>query len=436
MDIIRTLLIYFPAMIECYILYRVIVAILEPKYKIATIAMISTQFFFMIIKRVTLQYPEFAKYQAFTTLFLIICIYICIHFLTRNSLVEKLTWFILYYFGLFTMELLTLLFLGLVLKQNVKSIGELDQSGLIVVAIGKFITLLLFEWVIRIRKGKFIIGISYFRELVAVCLFNLLLLLGLVYLCYNKQIIVHHIDDIVTVTLFLVFVITMNSVALIFRIEKKSNQEIETQLKLQQIEHELELNNNIVEMTDKLSKLRHDMNNHIGVLNALVKTKKYTDLEEYIQQMYEDVELANDLVIKGNKVVAVLLNAKKALAKQKNIEFSSFVEAQEFNMQNKDICALLGNILDNAIEAAEKCRSKKYVQLMIQKTEEGNVISCENSFGIKPIVKKGRFITNKENNQLHGIGTDHIRQIVTKYNGELNFDYDDETFNLRIVIPA
>ncbi len=433
MDMIRMILIYFSAFIECFILFRIMSTVLKPKYKQVPYAVTFALFVIMCFK---LSVPSLVKYQVFWSLLLLSVMFIGIYFFTENSLVEKITWFILYYFGMFVIELVMVLFISITLKQPINQLDKMNQLSVVIVCIGKLLTYLMFEAIIKRKKGKLIIGVSYFRELVIICMFNVLLLLGVVFVSYNRQDIVYRIDDVATVFLFLVFLITFYTVILIFRIEKKSNEQLETQLKIQEIELELKLNNDIAEMTDQLRKLRHDMNNHIGILKALSKTKRYEDMEEYIDQMYEDVELANDLIITGNRAVAVLLNGKKALAKQKNIEFTSMVASQDYNMLNKDICSLLANILDNAIEAAEKSKSKKFIQLMIQKTEEGDVISCENSFGIKPMIKKGRFVTNKENHQIHGIGTENIKSIVRKYNGELNFDYDDETFNIRVVIPA
>ena len=430
------ILIYLPAFMECFILYRVMSTVLVAKNKYVSIGVPSFLFGLMYVKQQLVKDPELIQYGVFCTILIIVIMMSSIYFFTKNSFIEKVTWFLVYYFILFVIELILMIFITSVMKRSIGELSKMDQLSLAILSIGKILTYLLFEYIIKKKKGKMVIGVSYFKELVVVCFFNIILLMGVVFICYNKQHVIKQLDDVISVFLFLVFLITAYTVALIFRIERKSNEELETQLKLQQIELELKLNNDIVDITDKLRKLRHDMNNHIGILKALTKSNKYAELEEYIDQMYEDVELANDIVITSNKAVAVLLNAKKSLAKQMNIEFSSFITDHDYNMLNKDICSLLANILDNAIEAAANSRNKKFVQLMIQKTEEGNIINCENSFGIKPIMKKGRFITNKDNDQIHGIGTENIKYIVKKYNGEINFDYDDEIFNIRVVIPA
>jgi sensor histidine kinase regulating citrate/malate metabolism len=127
---------------------------------------------------------------------------------------------------------------------------------------------------------------------------------------------------------------------------------------------------------------------------------------------------------------------KRNQAKEKEIDFQSLIAADKIDMQEKDITSLLGNILDNAIEGAAKSKDKKYIDFSIQKTESGCVISCENSIGEKPVIKRGKLVTSKNNNSQHGIGTENIKDIVTKYRGEVRFDFDDEMFCVRVVMPV
>lgn len=437
MGFIETILIYFPTFIRCYILWRLMTSVLKPiNDKLILGAVCTLQILLIIQKHIQTNLPLFGEYHVITYLIILLYTFACFYFLSGNNTIERIVWWAIYTFSLLATDLITVLFLHAMIKVQASDIyGNGDPFSLVFISIGKIFLCFLIEVLINKRKGRFIIGISYIRELTILFMFNIILVLGVVFVCYSKQNIVQRIDHIVIIFLILVFMITSNTIILIFRIEKKSNEELETRLKIQQMQMELKQNNDMVDITDKLRKLRHDMNNHIGIMKALIKTEKFNDLEEYVDQIYEDVEIANDIVIMENKVVSVLLNVKKAVAKQKNIEFTSIIATQDFKMQNKDICSLLGNILDNAIEAAEKARSKKFIQLTIQTTEQGNIINCENTFGVKPIMKKGRFLTNKENNQIHGIGTENIKDIVTKYNGEIDFSYDDEMFNIRIVIP-
>jgi len=423
--------------IETFVWWRLTNSVLSTKYdRKYPMGAAIIMFLLMLMKDFIFRSPNIAQFQVIGTIVLMSYTFIMGLVLFKNSFREKLIWWGIYYFGLIIMELVTILLLSLVMNTSIQEITTDNKTSLWIIALAKIMTVLLFEAIIRKRKGKLVIGFTYFSELSFVIIFSIVLLLGTVFIFTNSNNISSNIDNIILFFFGIMLFIAIFTITLIFKIEKKSKEEMETKLKLQQIELELKLNDDMISITDKLRKLRHDMNNHIGLIKNLVHTEKYEILKEYIDQIYEDVEVANELVITENKTLSVLLNAKKSKAKEKNIDFQSMIALQDFQMQNKDICALLGNILDNAIEAAEKVENSKYIQLTIQKTSAGCVISCENSLGIKPVMRKGKFITSKENAFIHGIGTENIKDIVAKYKGEVTFDYDDEMFHVRIVLPV
>lgn len=436
MDKVSNIINYLIMFLECFVWWRLIDNVLERKYlRIHTICAAVGLMILLILKDIVFEIPGFGAYRGYGTLILMIYSMICIQLLFRNSFIEKLIWWGCYYFTLIVMEILTILFLNLVMNKSL-DIMLSDEISLFMILMGKLMLIPLFEMIIRRRGHGLVIGRTYFRELFAVILLNAVLFVYMVYIFNNKNDLLENIDNVILFMFGIVLFITVYTMILIYRLEKKSREDLETKLKMQQIELELKQNEDLVTITDKLRKLRHDMNNHIGLIKTLVTTGNYDELEDYVNQMYADVAIANDLVISGNRTVAVLVNAKKSMAKAKNIDFSSLITAQEINMQSKDICSLLGNILDNAIEAAEKSNGKKYIDLMIQRTEEGCVITCENSIGAKPMIRKGKFVTSKDNGELHGFGTESIKDIVAKYKGQLQFEYDEEIFCARVVMPV
>jgi hypothetical protein len=436
MNIISEIMWYSIYGIETFIWWRLTRGVLAPKYdKKYHIGAATVMFLMMMAKHFIVRIPDINKLQVLGTITLMCYTFFMGIILFRNSFVEKLIWWGVYYLGLVIMEIMTILLMSRILNKPMQEVAASNTSGIWIIVLAKIMTMLLFEMIIRRREGNLIIGFTYFKELSLVVLFSIFSLMAVVFVFTNTSAIVENIDYIILIFFGIVLFIASFTIILIFKIEKKSKEELETKLKLQQIEMELKLNDDMVSITDNLRKLRHDMNNHIGLIKTLVHNRKYEDLKEYINQIYEDVEIANDFVITGNKTLSVLLNAKKNKAKEKNIDFQSMIALQEINMQNKDICALLGNILDNAIEAAAKAEKSKYIQLSIQKTQSGCVINCENSLNEKPIMRKGKFITLKDNASIHGIGIENIKDIVAKYKGEVRFDYDDTMFNVRVVMP-
>jgi hypothetical protein len=389
----------------------------------------------LFVKGLVFNLPIMENLRGYGSLVIIVYTLIAAMLLFKSPFFEKLVWWGLYYIGLIIMELAAISFSTVILKISMDEIMNNIVVNNSITITTKVVTLLLFELFISRRRAKLHIKESSHRNISILVVFNVILVLGCVIVFFNVDNANFDMINVVELLFGFVLVTAVVTFFLVLKMERESRKELETKLKLQQIEMELKQNNDMINITDNLRKLRHDMNNHIGLIKNLIYDQKYDDLREYVDDLYGDVARANDIIVAENKALSVLLNTKSDKARELNIEFQSFVAASEIKMQDKDICALFGNILDNAIEAAQKSMNKKFIELSIQKTDSGCVIKCENSFSQKPVMKKGKFLSSKGNSAFHGIGVENIKDIVAKYNGEVKFDYDDEVFNLRIVMP-
>ncbi len=104
-----------------------------------------------------------------------------------------------------------------------------------------------------------------------------------------------------------------------------------------------------------------------------------------------------------------------------------------------DMCAILGNLLDNAIEACEKIdnHNTRFIDLKINSDKDMLNIAIKNSVAQKVnITGKMSLCTSKRNPEMHGIGTQSIKSIVRKYDGECSFDSDQNEFTVHILICA
>ena len=410
---------------------------LDPKYRKRYYILAALSIYVIILtKDFIFSFDPMGAYRVYGSVFIAIYMLILNFLLFKNTLSQKFVWWGVYYIGIFIVELLTIGFLIFVLRLSMTDILTNKNISLWASLGNKVFTLLLFELFIRRRKSKFEIKTAAFKNIFILIIFNVILVLGGVAVFTNVGNTEIDQYSVIQYILGAIFLTALLSFSLIFKIEKESKKEIETRLKLQQIELELKQNKDIISITDNLRKLRHDMNNHIGLIKTLIYERKYDELREYVDDLYQDVAVANEYIVLENKTLSVLLNSKRERAKELEVDFQSFVTATDINIPEKDICVLFGNILDNAIEAASKAVNSKFVNMSIQKTESGCIIQCENSIGEKPVVKKGKFMTSKADKNLHGIGTENIIDVVHKYNGKINFDFDEEVFNIRIVMPS
>lgn len=105
-------------------------------------------------------------------------------------------------------------------------------------------------------------------------------------------------------------------------------------------------------------------------------------------------------------------------------------------LEDEDIYALFGNILDNAVEAVDEIQdsSKRCINLVVEK-EKGAIVIRQDNYHVGKIVKneEGLINTSKSGNGFHGFGMKSIRKIVTRYEGVLNIDVTGDTFRLSIV---
>ncbi|MDO5521982.1 MAG: ATP-binding protein [bacterium] len=222
---------------------------------------------------------------------------------------------------------------------------------------------------------------------------------------------------------------------LIIKIAKRSKQEMNYQLRVQQLEMQTSTNQDMAQLVYKLRSFRHDMNNHFSLMVGLLKEHEYEQLDHYLSGIIEETSDVNNYIFLENKALTVIINNKLAKAAMHNVKFKPIIEVQTLPISDLDICALLGNILDNAIEAASKVKDNAYLTLKLSKKGSFYCIQCINSFKTTPIEKNGRFLTTKNNQNIHGLGIENIKSIVTEYDGDLNIYYDEE-FHVQVYLPA
>ena len=129
-----------------------------------------------------------------------------------------------------------------------------------------------------------------------------------------------------------------------------------------------------------------------------------------------------------------VLNYKKAEIEQKDIKFYLDIELQQLLIPEDDCVIILGNLLDNAIEAAEKCKNKKYINVKICNINRMLLIRIENSCSEIPVLKQGKFLSKKKNRTVHGIGLDSVKRIIAEHQGDIHFEYTEDYFQVEILI--
>lgn len=211
------------------------------------------------------------------------------------------------------------------------------------------------------------------------------------------------------------------------------------QKRMMQIKNEMLEENyrKIYEEQKRLEQTAHDFKNHINLLERYLDEGRYTDVTEYIKKLKGPLEMAAQQNWSGNKMLDSILNLKLSETKQKKIKVNAEIGiVQELPLSEYDLCVILSNLLDNAIEACEYVeKEKKELLVDIKIMKCLFMIKVVNSIGREPMKKNGKYYTSKSNKKQHGIGLESVKNSVNKYHGTLLLEHTDSQFMAIISIP-
>jgi len=161
--------------------------------------------------------------------------------------------------------------------------------------------------------------------------------------------------------------------------------------------------------------------------------------EKSVSSLMEKASIYDSSLKTGNEALDILLMEKSLACFHNNIRLTTMAEGKAISfMEETEIYSLLGNALDNAIEAVEKVKEndKKVIGLIIKKAGSFVSIHLYNYCQEKPNFKDGFPVTTKASKLDHGYGLKSIRLIAEKYHGVVTTSYENETFSLDILFPA
>ena len=186
-------------------------------------------------------------------------------------------------------------------------------------------------------------------------------------------------------------------------------------------------------MDKQIRMIRHDMKNQLLVLNDLVKSCKYDELEEYLQQYGLDIEKTKEYIHTDNLIFNTLVNNKIDYAKSENIIVSVGMHKVVKSMQGNDLYTVIGNILDNAIEAELKENiNEREIDICSFWDGDDYVFRISNYISESVLNNNINLSTSKNDKKMHGLGTQIIKKLVKKNKGKCDYYEDDNQFYCEI----
>ena len=181
---------------------------------------------------------------------------------------------------------------------------------------------------------------------------------------------------------------------------------------------------------------RHDYRNHIQVLKSYADMGALEDIKRYLDALDTDLNTVDMALKTGNKMTDVILNSKISLAKSKDIAVTADAHvAVALTTAEIDLCIIIGNLFDNAIEAnMELPKEERMIRVYMDMKNTQLYMSFTNRTAVKKQRKEnGRFLTSKGKG--HGYGLVRIDTIIERYQGYIRRNSEDGAFTTEILLP-
>ncbi len=179
---------------------------------------------------------------------------------------------------------------------------------------------------------------------------------------------------------------------------------------------------------------RHDYHNHIQIMKAYRSLEENERIDDYLDSLDADLTNVDKLIISGNVMADAILNSKLSLAKARGIDvIATTAVPPNFSISEIDLCVIIGNLLDNAIEACmRQSHGARFIRVYMDIKKDSLYISITNT-ATAAAKQNGRYISSKGGS--HGFGLLRVDRLVGKYNGYIKRRDEQGAFTTEVLLP-
>ena len=189
-------------------------------------------------------------------------------------------------------------------------------------------------------------------------------------------------------------------------------------------------------LQSKIRQSNHDHLNHLFCLQEMLKeNQNAADASDYLQKLIQkNPEISTAHILIPDQFLRAVLTVKMELCRKKNIDISLKTDDTKPSCDSVDLCILLSNLLDNAIEASEKIHEPK-VEVILTKQKSYYTVLVKNRIEKSVLKKNAELKTTKADSECHGIGVQSIREIVSRCGGMMEYYEESGWFIASVWLP-
>lgn len=344
--------------------------------------------------------------------------------------------------GLFTAAVISIqAIVGFLVSYAMSSDIPLEDNTVPVIITGLLsaVLLLIFASVVYMvrRKGDALLSRPFIAMSIAVIVSQLLQILLVVLENYDGQKHVLKMDSLNYLVSIGSLVILLSVIGLYAYIRNIQQDRLLAMTERKIYDSQLEHYDDLHEQIQAMSIYRHDMKNLLQLADGLLREREYDKLAALLDNEIQGITAREKRAFTGHSLLDIILWQKKHKGENAGIHMNFAVTSTipEY-MDEIELCMILGNALDNAIEACEKNDSgNRWIDLKMGQVHRMYTINVENPFTGQLHQKRNRFLTTKADAAFHGIGLYSIQSSAEKYGGLMTIDTNDNIFRLLITLP-
>lgn len=250
----------------------------------------------------------------------------------------------------------------------------------------------------------------------------------------NRNMLRGRFVEIYLMTIFIFFILIFSIYVLFYKIAHSITEKQKAILRNANLEIQAQQYHQLQNYVQETSRLRHDFRYQLTVLAEMLKNQQYQELNNYLEQYINSV---SDMPVRycSSSAVNAILNHYVSICREFDITLNLSIRILEnFSVDDTDFCVLLGNLLENAIDSCRLLpKEQRKITLKAGQTA-GHVIvlRISNPYKEPPSIKAGRLFSSKHEGE--GQGLKSVRLIAEKYNGCLDVHFENQVFEVKILL--
>ena len=221
---------------------------------------------------------------------------------------------------------------------------------------------------------------------------------------------------------------------LLYQIQKLQKSRYELKLLEEKMAFEKARHNDASAVWDNVRKVQHDMKQHLTVMSGYLDQNESEACQIYIQSLLPQIDQMGKLIRSDNAILDYLINSKLCALKNTRVIISGSI-GDLSDIRDADLACLMGNILDNAIEAIEHVEEKR-IELLFSKQNSNRIIICKNTVKESVLANNRELRTTKKTGDSHGWGHQIVEKIVSDYHGMIDYFEEFGMFGVQIILPG